>query len=47
MKLSINSLVLSFSKINKTHLQFALMVVTLVMLVLGAGAPEEVGGIGR
>lgn len=47
MKLSINSLVLSVSKINKTHLQFALMVVTLVMLVLGAGAPEEVGGIGR
>ncbi len=47
MKLSINNLVLSLSKINKTHLQFALMVVTLVMLVLGAGAPEEVGGIGR
>jgi hypothetical protein len=47
MKLSINSLVLSLSKINKTHLQFALMVVTLVMLVLGAGAPEEVGGVGR
>ncbi len=47
MKLSINSFVLSLSKINKTHLQFALMVVTLVMLVLGAGAPEEVGGVGR
>ncbi len=47
MKLSINNLVLSLSKINKTHLQFALMVVTLVMLVLGAGAPEEVGGVGR
>jgi hypothetical protein len=47
MKLSINSLALSLSKINKTHLQFALMIVTLVMLVLGAGAPEEVGGVGR
>lgn len=47
MKLSLNTLVLSLTKINKTHLQFALMVITLVMLVLGAGAPEEVGGIGR
>jgi hypothetical protein len=47
MKLSFNNLVLSLTKINKTHLQFALMIVTLVMLVIGAGAPEEVGGIGR
>jgi hypothetical protein len=47
MKLSFNSLVLSLTKINKTHLQFALMIVTLVMLVIGAGAPEEVGGVGR
>jgi len=47
MKLPINSLTLSLSKINKTHLQFALMILTLVMLVLGAGAPEDVGGVGR
>ena len=47
MKLSFNNLVLSLTKINKAHLQFALMIVTLVMLVIGAGAPEEVGGIGR
>lgn len=47
MKLPINSIALSFSKINKTHLQFALMILTLVMLVLGAGAPEDVGGVGR
>ena len=47
MKLPINNLVLSVSKINKTHLQFALMIVSLVMLVIGAGAPEEVGGSGR
>ena len=47
MKLTINNLVLSLTKINKNHLQFALMVISLVMLVLGAGAPEEVGGIGR
>ena len=42
-----NQIALSLTKINKTHLQFALMLLTLVMLVLGAGAPEEVGGIGR
>jgi hypothetical protein len=47
MKLPINNIVLSLSKINKTHLQFALMILTLVMLVLGAGAPEDVGGVGR
>ena len=47
MKLSFNNLVVSLTKINKTHLQFALMLLTLVMLVIGAGAPEEVGGIGR
>lgn len=38
---------LSLSKINKTHIQFALMLLTLAMLVLGAGAPETVGGSGR
>ena len=47
MKFPINSITLSLSKINKTHLQFALMILTLVMLVLGAGAPEDVGGVGR
>ena len=46
MKLSFNQIALSFTQI-KTHLQFAMMVLTLVMLVLGAGAPEEVGGSGR
>lgn len=43
MKNTISYLALSLTKINKTHIQFALMVLTLVMLVLGAGAPEDVG----
>jgi len=34
-------------KINKTHIQFAFMILALVMLVLGAGAPEDIDGIGR
>lgn len=36
----------SVSKINKTHLQIAWTILALCMLVLGAGAPEDVGGIG-
>lgn len=47
MKNTINLFVLSFTKINKTHLQFAFMLLTLVMLVLGAGAPEDIDGHGR
>jgi hypothetical protein len=47
MKNLINHSVLFSTKINKTHLQFAFMLLTLVLLVLGAGAPEDIGGIGR
>lgn len=47
MKNLFNQAVLSLTKMNRTHLQFALMMITLVMLVLGAGAPEEIGGHGR
>lgn len=46
MNKTFNQFVFSVSKINKTHLRFALMVLALVMLVLGAGAPEDVGGSG-
>lgn len=46
MQNTISRLALSFSKINKDHVRFALMILALVMLVLGAGAPEEVGGSG-
>jgi hypothetical protein len=47
MKNTFNQFVLSVSKINKTHIQFAMMLLAVVMLVLGAGAPEDVGGSGR
>lgn len=46
MKNTINYFALLVTKINKTHLQFALMLLILVMLVLGAGAPEHIGGNG-
>ncbi len=47
MKNTLNQIVFFATKINKTHLQFALMLLVLTMLVLGAGAPEDIGGIGR
>ena len=47
MKKTINLLVHFGAKINKTHLQLAFMILALAMLVIGAGAPEDVGGIVR
>lgn len=35
------------NKINRQHIQLVFVVITLVMLVLGAGAPDDGGGIGR
>lgn len=45
MKNKMNSLVLSVSKINREHIQVFLVVLSLAMLVLGVGAPED-GGYG-
>ena len=47
MKNLINRSFLASTKINKTNIQFAFMLLTLVLLVLGAGAPEDIGGVGR
>jgi hypothetical protein len=47
MKNTISRFALSVSKINKNHLQIAFSVLALVMLVIGAGAPDDVGGTGR
>ena len=35
------------SKIQKQHIQFFLIGLTVLMLVLGAGAPVDFGGIGH
>ena len=40
-----NTFVLSLSKINATHLRLFFMLLMLVMLVLGAGAPADTGGV--
>jgi len=47
MKKIFYQLLFSVSKINKTHVNFAISLLALALLVLGAGAPEDVGGIGN
>lgn len=47
MEKTFNHIVLFASKVNKSHIQFAFMILALVMLVLGAGAPEDIDGVGR
>lgn len=45
MKNQINLFVMSLTKINRQHVQMFFLLLTLTMLVLGAGAPEDGGGI--
>lgn len=47
MKNTLNHLVLSASKINRQHIQMVFVLVSLAMLVLGLGAPEDGGGTSR
>jgi len=44
MKKSLNTFA---TRINPVHLKFFFMLVMLALLVLGAGAPSDVGGVGR
>lgn len=39
--------ILLSTKINRQHLQFALTIIALTMLVLGIGAPMDGGGGSR
>jgi hypothetical protein len=43
MKNSAYLLASSISKIQKHHIQFFVLTITVVMLVLGAGAPADFG----
>ena len=45
MKEKFARFVLLTSKVNRQHIQFALAILALVVLVLGIGAPAD-GGIG-
>ncbi len=43
MQNKLAQIALATSKINRQHLQFALAVLALAMLVLGIGAPTDAG----
>jgi|GEM_PF-1727317 len=47
MKTTLFRVILPLTKIQKQHVQLVLMGLTIFMLVLGAGAPIDVGGIGH
>jgi hypothetical protein len=44
MKTTFNSLVFSLTTVNRQHIQLAFIILSLTMLVLGLGAPEDGGG---
>ncbi len=44
MNNKLNLAVLSLSKINRQHVQLFFVLLTLTMMVIGAGAPEDGGG---
>ena len=45
MKNKLTRLALLTQEINRQHIQLAFALLALVLLVLGAGAPEDGGGI--
>ena len=47
MKNTFASFVFFFRKINRQHVQLALVILSLVAMVLGTGAPIDGGGVGR
>ncbi|MDO8753608.1 MAG: hypothetical protein Q7J80_06915 [Anaerolineales bacterium] len=46
MKNKLALLAMSAQKINRQHIQLAFVILTLAMLVLGVGAPDDGGGPG-
>lgn len=47
MKNTTFRLAVSLSKIQKQHIQFVLLTLTVLLLAVGAGAPVDGGGIGH
>ncbi len=44
MKNHLNRLIVFSSKIDRRHIQLAIAILALAMLILGAGAPTDSGG---
>ena len=47
MKNTLNHLVLSVSKVNRQQIQMVFVLISLAMLVLGVGAPDDSIGTTR
>jgi hypothetical protein len=47
MKNKFALLAVSVSKINRQHIQLFFVIVSLMMLVIGAGAPDDGGGVNK
>jgi hypothetical protein len=47
MKTKLNQILMVASKINRQHLQLALALLAIILFVLGAGAPDGGGIVGR
>ncbi len=47
MKNKLTLLAFSLQNINRQHIQVILVIVSLAMLVIGAGAPLMEGGVGK
>ena len=47
MKNKLALIVLSAQKINRQHVQLVFVIISLAMLVIGAGAPFAEGGVGK
>lgn len=47
MKNKLTLLAFSAQKINRQHVQLILVIISLAMLVIGAGAPFAEGGVGK
>ena len=47
MNTKINQLKLDLAQLDSRHVRLALVIISLVLFVLGAGAPEAGGDFGR
>jgi hypothetical protein len=47
MKTKLSQVLVKVIKINKQHLQFILTLLAIILLVLGAGAPDNGGLVGH
>ncbi len=47
MKNKLNLVLAALSKVDRQHIQFVFVLISLTMLVIGVGAPDDGGGSTR